>query len=100
MIKALNAKTGVVLCVAALSGCSTSEDPRLEGIALSGGNAIAHNSALQIINPWPHGVTNTDIATPAHSETLSSAGRNGGLASPDSTTETETPSDLGGGDLT
>lgn len=56
----------VALCAAALSGCNTTEDPRLEGVALSGGEAIAHNSMLQIIDPWPHGVTQTNTAVPAH----------------------------------
>lgn len=49
----------------ALAGCMAAQDDRLEGIALSGGNAIAHNSALQIIDPWPSNVQDTDLKVPA-----------------------------------
>lgn len=55
----------VVLPAALLSGCMSAEDKRLEGIAFSGGNAMAANSALQIIDPWPAGVQDTDLKVPA-----------------------------------
>jgi len=48
-----------------LSGCMSAEDENLEGITLAGGNAIAINSALQIIDPWPANVQNTDLKVPA-----------------------------------
>ncbi|WP_306120805.1 MULTISPECIES: hypothetical protein [unclassified Roseitalea] len=49
----------------ALSACNTTEDPALEGMVLAGGDAIAHNSALQIIDPWPAGVQDTELRVPA-----------------------------------
>ena len=55
-------------CALALTGCMAAEDDRLEGIALSGGNALAHNSALQIIDPWPANVQDTDLDVPASRE--------------------------------
>ena len=48
-----------------LSGCVNAEDKNLEGLALTGGDAIAHNSSLQIIDPWPAGVQNTKLIVPA-----------------------------------
>lgn len=48
-----------------LSGCLSAEDKELEGITLAGGDAIAINSALQIIDPWPAGVQDTDLKVPA-----------------------------------
>ena len=51
--------------LASLTGGCVSDDQNLEGISLEGGNAIAHNSALQIIAPWPDNVHDTSIVTPA-----------------------------------
>lgn len=48
-----------------LSGCLSAEDKDLEGITLAGGNAIAINSALQVIDPWPANVQDTDLKVPA-----------------------------------
>ena len=50
----------------ATTACQSSEDVRLEGISLGGGNAIAHNTALQVIDPWPAGVQETNLVVPAH----------------------------------
>ena len=55
----------IVIAVAPLAGCVGPEEPAYEGVTLGAGNAIAHNSALQIIDPWPPGVQDTDIAVPA-----------------------------------
>jgi hypothetical protein len=48
-----------------LAGCMSAEDERIEGINFSAANAIAHNNALQRIDPWPVGVQDTDIEVPA-----------------------------------
>jgi hypothetical protein len=48
-----------------LSGCVNAEDKNLEGLTLTGGDAIAHNSTLQIIDPWPAGVQDTKLIVPA-----------------------------------
>lgn len=55
----------LVAGLAPLAGCMLPDDPELEGIALDGGNAVAHNSALQIIDPWPPGVQDNDLVVPA-----------------------------------
>jgi hypothetical protein len=52
------------LALFALSGCVV-ENELSEGISYSGGNAIAHNSSLQIIDPWPENVQDTTLVVPA-----------------------------------
>lgn len=54
------------LALLALSGCVV-ENELSEGISYSGGNAIAHNSSLQIIDPWPENVQDTNLVVPAES---------------------------------
>jgi hypothetical protein len=61
-----------------LSGCLSAEDENLEGITLAGGNAIAINSALQIIDPWPANVQNTDLIVPADRADAAAADASGG----------------------
>lgn len=58
------------LAVFALSGCIT-EDKNSEGISYSAGDAIAHNSALQIVDPWPENVQDTHLVVPAENGTPS-----------------------------
>ncbi|MFZ2101500.1 MAG: hypothetical protein WAU86_13140 [Oricola sp.] len=48
-----------------LAGCQTAEDKDIEGVTLAAGNAVAYNSALQIIDPWPAGVQDTNIKVPS-----------------------------------
>lgn len=54
------------LALFALSGCVV-ENELSEGISYSGGDAIAHNSSLQIIDPWPENVQDTSLVVPAES---------------------------------
>lgn len=56
------------IAAAPLAGCVGPEDTLREGVTLGGGEAIAHNSALQIIDPWPPGVQETDLRVPAERE--------------------------------
>ena len=51
-----------------LSGCQSYEFVRSETIALSAGDAIAANSAMQMVDPWPPRVKQTSLATPADLE--------------------------------
>ena len=53
------------IAAVSLAGCMSAEDERIEGINFSAANAIAHNNALQRIDPWPVGVQDTDIEVPA-----------------------------------
>ena len=48
-----------------LAGCARDDFMRTEGLTLEAGNAIAVNSNLQIIDPWPNGVEDTDLNPPA-----------------------------------
>ena len=48
-----------------LTGCAQDDFMRTEGLTLEAGNAVATNSALQIIDPWPNGVDDTELNPPA-----------------------------------
>jgi hypothetical protein len=67
-----------ITALALLSAC-TSTDTVLhpEGVTSYAGNAIAANTAMQMVDPWPYGVQNTKLKTPAErassSETASEA---------------------------
>lgn len=49
---------------AALAGC-VSDTGRIDGVTSGVGNAIAANTAMQIVDPWPQGVQDTDLGVPA-----------------------------------
>ena len=53
-----------VCSAAAVSGCAQDDQLRTEGLTMTAGDAIARNSALQIIDPWPEGVEDTDLLVP------------------------------------
>ncbi|MCF6320258.1 MAG: hypothetical protein L3J32_00605 [Rhizobiaceae bacterium] len=48
-----------------LSACQYEQLNRSEFMSQSAGNAIAHNSALQIIDPWPREAGNNNLDVPA-----------------------------------
>lgn len=48
-----------------LAGCAKDDNLRAEGLTLGAGDAIAVNSALQIIDPWPEGVEDTELLVPS-----------------------------------
>jgi len=45
-----------------LAGCSDLYFDRRDSIALSGGDAVAANAAMQTVDPWPPNSGNTSIA--------------------------------------
>ncbi len=55
------------LIVAAVTGCTMTPDhsSRPEAVTLGAGNAQAANTVMQMVDPWPAGVDNTNINTPA-----------------------------------
>lgn len=53
---------------AILSGCQTVPPTRHEGLSFGAGEAIAANTAMQMVDPWPWGVHRTDLAVPADRE--------------------------------
>lgn len=61
-------RIAAILGVTALSGCQSQEPTYSETISLSAGDAIAANTAMQMVNPWPPGVRETNLSTPADLE--------------------------------
>ncbi len=53
-----------VIVVLTLQACAREDTLRTDGLTLGAGDAIARNSALQIIDPWPNGVEDTDLLVP------------------------------------
>lgn len=56
---------GLLSALLLLSGCAKDDFLRTEGLTMTAGDAVARNSALQIIDPWPAGVEDTDLEVPA-----------------------------------
>lgn len=48
-----------------LAGCAQDDYLRTEGLTMTVGDAIAKNSALQAVDPWPEGVEDTALEVPA-----------------------------------
>ncbi|MCB1424944.1 MAG: hypothetical protein KDJ89_04090 [Notoacmeibacter sp.] len=48
-----------------LAGCTHEAYQRNEGVSSYAGNAIAANTAMQMVDPWPAGVEDTALETPA-----------------------------------
>lgn len=56
----------IALTALCLTGCETSQDPfRFNGVTHGNGDAIAANSAMQVIDPWPRGSADTRLLVPA-----------------------------------
>ena len=67
--------TAASLCLL-LASCANDDYLRTEGLTMTAGDAVARNSALQIIDPWPEGVEDTSLSVPAdRSETAGEAGK-------------------------
>lgn len=49
----------------ALSGCLSNVDARRNGVTDGTGNAIAANTVLQMVDPWPAGVQQTGLRVPS-----------------------------------
>mgnify|MGYP006314586291 CR=1 FL=1 len=81
MLRMSIAITSVALLT--LSGCAKDDALRTEGLTLGAGDAVATNSALQIIDPWPEGVEDTDLLVPSDSgaTVISPASGSAGAAS-------------------
>jgi hypothetical protein len=56
---------GMVVVIGTLAGCAQDDYLRTEGLTLTAGDSVARNTALQVIDPWPARVEDTDIAVPA-----------------------------------
>lgn len=64
--QAAGLRSGIVLllALAGAASCTTDEYRRGAGITDEAGNAIAHNTALQLVDPWQEGVDDTDLLVP------------------------------------
>jgi hypothetical protein len=60
-----NSIVGIAALAGLLSGCAQDDFMRTEGLTLAAGDAVATNSMLQIIDPWPEGVEDTRLRPPA-----------------------------------
>lgn len=48
-----------------LSACTTGPAHRHEGVSYAAGDAIAANTVMQMVDPWPAGVEQTHLSVPA-----------------------------------
>ena len=48
-----------------LSACQYEDVNRSEFMSGSSGNAMAHNSALQVVDPWPSNASNNNLEVPS-----------------------------------
>lgn len=56
---------GMIALSALLTGCAKDDLLRTEGLTMTAGDSIARNKALQVIDPWPAGVEDTNLRVPA-----------------------------------
>lgn len=47
------------------AGCVSEDVLRYDGVTTSAGDAIAANTVMQMVDPWPRGVEDTRLRTPA-----------------------------------
>lgn len=80
MLKALP-----LIAVLALAGCMSDEYARNEGVTSEAGDAIAADTAMQMVDPWPRGVENTNLRVPADRKQYLPAVKGGGAAAAGST---------------
>lgn len=61
----LAAMMAIAVAGMAGSGCVTEETQRVEGMTYGAGNALAANTAMQMVDPWQYGVQDTELDVPA-----------------------------------
>jgi hypothetical protein len=58
--------SAIVAALGLLSACTSTDTVlRPEGVTSFAGNAIAANTAMQVVDPWQYGVQDTKLKTPA-----------------------------------
>ncbi|TIV98459.1 MAG: hypothetical protein E5V85_11250 [Mesorhizobium sp.] len=82
-----------LLLAGVLTGCTSDDYVRTEGVTPAAGNAQASNTVMQMVDPWQYGVQKTRLLVPAQStsSTATAVGAKAGSA-PDSTTSASTTS--------
>ena len=76
-----------------VSGCTSDDYVRTEGVTPGVGNAQASNTVMQMVDPWKYGVQNTRLLVPAQrpgSESVAVGAKAGSV--PSSTTSSSTTS--------
>lgn len=58
-------KLPLLTAILVLVGCAKQDFYRTDGLTLGAGDAMARNTALQVIDPWPAGVEDTRLLLPA-----------------------------------
>ena len=72
----------VIPALALLAACTTTDTVlRPEGVTSYAGEAIAANTAMQMVDPWPYGVQDTRLKVPAQRQSANAAAPAGGGAS-------------------
>lgn len=79
-----NTCLAIMALSAALTGCAQDDYLRTEGLTEIAGNSVAANTALQVVDPWPEGVEDTDLEVPA--DRAGPAGAGGPAKAPATTT--------------
>lgn len=59
----------LALATLSLGGCVSEDYLRVEGVTPFSGNAVAANTVLQMVDPWPAGVEDTNLVVPAERDT-------------------------------
>jgi hypothetical protein len=68
MIRDMRARAIILAALAAAccatTGCSETYQ-RVEGVTPGAGDAVAANTVMQMVDPWPYGAQDTDLSVPA-----------------------------------
>ena len=54
----------LAICLAT-AGCTSDQTMRMDGVTPGAGEAIAANTVMQMVDPWPVGVDDTVLLVPA-----------------------------------
>lgn len=65
-----------------LGACTSDEYVRQEGVTSGVGDAIAADTALQMVDPWPRGVEQTNLRVPADQKQYEPASSPAAAAAP------------------
>lgn len=57
-------KIAALTALALVTGCASEHYRRGDGVTDFAGDAVAQNTALQVVDPWAEGVEDTDIKSP------------------------------------
>jgi hypothetical protein len=57
--------TALFASITLSAGCATEETARMDGLTVGAGNAMAANTVMQMVDPWPRGVEDTTLIVPA-----------------------------------